>query len=127
MQRIRIITVFSALLIVLLHSFIPHKHHSEFSFTEHESVHQEASNIIDFLSLAFHVDHGEKHLEEFTVAGADVHSIDTEFQIPVAFDQSFISGTPVFNEKQVGFTSEPSVSNLLLTCEHSLRGPPSLS
>ena len=127
MQCIRMFALFSALLIVFLHSFIPHKHHSEFSFTEHEKTHQEASDLLDFLSLAFHVDYGEKHLEEFTSAEAGIQLSDTEFQLPLTIDQCFQLSIAVFDKMHVGFASEPFIANLLLTSKHHLRGPPSLS
>lgn len=51
--------------ILLMHSFLPHSHHDELSDTEHTEVHEEAESILDFFRLAFHVNQGENHLEDF--------------------------------------------------------------
>ena len=39
---------------LLLHVMIPHRHHEEMTFSEHERSHEHAKNIIDYLELAFH-------------------------------------------------------------------------
>lgn len=50
----------------MLHSIIPHQHHSEISIVEDEHEHKSAEGFLDLLSLALHTDQGDGHLENFT-------------------------------------------------------------
>lgn len=45
---------FNAVVIILLHSTIPHRHHIEMTYAEDDFAHQGADNVIEYLSLAFH-------------------------------------------------------------------------
>ncbi len=56
MPFIRKILFISVTLLILLHTLIPHRHHSEMSYTEDIIAHNKADDIFDFLSLAFHQD-----------------------------------------------------------------------
>lgn len=49
----------------MLHSFVPHQHHDELGQAEHISEHSSATSTLDFLSLIFHENLGENHLENF--------------------------------------------------------------
>jgi hypothetical protein len=50
---------------VLIHNTLPHQHHSEMEDMEHSIEHQAASNVLEYLQLAFHLDMGGDHLENF--------------------------------------------------------------
>ena len=54
--------------LLLLHSLIPHEHHSELDEIAHIEQHQEADDLFDFLKLVFHLDFGGEHLENFKTA-----------------------------------------------------------
>ncbi len=44
----------NVVVILLLHSFIPHKHHNEMAYEEHYIVHENANGIIDLIGLVLH-------------------------------------------------------------------------
>lgn len=111
--------------IVLLHSIIPHSHHSELTHEEHHRQHENASSILDFISLAFHLDHEDGQLEEF-VQGNDI-DIDQLFPVStftatiqleiVVWPQDLI----LYNSLDVIYTDRSILSS------KGLRAPPSLS
>lgn len=116
--------LFIATSLVLLHSIIPHSHHSELTEEENLKQHETASSIIDYLSLAFHLDHEDGQLEDF-IPGNDVDPVQLEPYILSNFS--------------VGVTLEVTERELLLTSyDHfyhdrssltssGLRAPPYLS
>ena len=57
--------MFTALSMLLLHSFMPHQHHDELSEEEHIEQHTSASTAFDYLALLFHENIGVDHLEHF--------------------------------------------------------------
>lgn len=127
MQQFRIASMFSALLIVLLHSFIPHKHHSDLSSFENEQIHAEATGILDYLSLAFHFDTGGEQLEEYTVADSDV---DEGLQLMEFIPVAVVNFNPVLpiEEERVKFKNKHDDNQGRLAVQkNSLRGPPAIS
>lgn len=54
--------------ILLMHSILPHEHHSELDENQHVEDHETASSLLDYIKLAFHLDPGQNHLEEFQVS-----------------------------------------------------------
>jgi hypothetical protein len=53
MVLIRNILLYTTLGVVLLHSHIPHLHHGEMTTIEHDTTHQNANDLVDYLGLAF--------------------------------------------------------------------------
>lgn len=53
MNFIRNILFFHVVVILILHTLIPHKHHSEMTYQEHYSSHTNAKGIFGFISLVF--------------------------------------------------------------------------
>lgn len=121
-----IFTQFVAVSILLMHSFVPHHHHSELSFEQNQEEHQNADGIIDFLALAFHFDHQEGQMEEFTVAQSDF-----EFDEIQLLDFATVSNNDlyesVFNKTKglISYTPRKLAKRVDLT--RSLRAPPSIS
>ncbi len=66
--------MFLAISILLMHSTMPHEHHSELSAQEHAIEHSQAETLIDLLQLAFHLSPSENHLEDFQKANSSFHS-----------------------------------------------------
>ncbi len=54
MKKISIVSPIIAF--IILHTVIPHKHHEEMTINEHITLHKNANNLFDYLSLAFHTD-----------------------------------------------------------------------
>ncbi len=64
MNQIRNILLINVVGILLLHSFIPHRHQEEMTYVEHQKAHEDANSIIDYLGLAFH-QYASSNLENF--------------------------------------------------------------
>lgn len=125
MQLIRSISLFAAFAIVMVHSMVPHQHRDELSFAEHEAQHEEASGLIDYLSLAFHLEHGEGQLEEFN----SVQHVQLE-ELSILHAEFINSETTCFTEERSTerFTDHKEIIPISSYEERNcLRGPPSLS
>lgn len=57
MRPIRFIMFLEAVMVILLHTFIPHVHHGEMTFESNLKAHAKAHTIFEILGLKFH-----KHL-----------------------------------------------------------------
>ncbi|MEP5612863.1 MAG: hypothetical protein ABJP45_11465 [Cyclobacteriaceae bacterium] len=107
--------------ILLMHSFLPHSHHDELSDTEHVEVHEEAESILDFFRLAFHVNQGENHLEDFK------NSQQYQAQFLVVTSIIDLAFGPVLIEEIPKSNSTTYLSNFQTRFKHkdlSFRGPP---
>lgn len=118
LKYLRNISLILAGALLLLHTFIPHHHHSELDEMEHYEQHQQADNLYDLLQLAFHVDLGSDHLEAFKTVSFDyVH--------PYSFDCKTIS---VSSYQLIHITPTPQDFELLqapnLLESLKFRGPP---
>jgi len=49
---------------LMMHAFVPHTHHLP-SGHQVDFYDSESNSVFDFLSVAFHLDQGENHLEDF--------------------------------------------------------------
>ncbi len=65
MKLIRNLSILLAGTLLLLHGVLPHDHHEELEETIHVTQHESASGLLDFLALAFHLDQGEGHLDDY--------------------------------------------------------------
>lgn len=117
--------LFIATTIVLLHSIIPHSHHSELSAEQHLQEHENASSILDYLSLAFHLDHEDGQFEDFTPGQYSTPQhlqpflnspqvLAIEIQTIAAGSRTWTSLEPVFVDRSAANSS-------------GLRAPPTLS
>lgn len=70
MLILKIMKLFNQVLLLLssallvLHSFVPHEHHSDMPTMEHEQQHRDASSWLEWLELAFHADLSPNHLQD---------------------------------------------------------------
>ncbi len=78
-KKIGNILFFVAGFFLFLHNVTPHLHHSEMSERQHSQEHQMADNLFDWLSLTFHNDMGEGHLECFSQG--DHFEFQSNFQL----------------------------------------------
>lgn len=56
MDLVRKISLLIAVTVILLHSTIPHIHHSDMGEEEHSISHHSAINILDYIALVLHND-----------------------------------------------------------------------
>jgi len=126
MRQFQFIVQAFAVLILLIHSIVPHQHHAELTDAEHSEQHTEASSFFDYIALSFHFDHPDGQLEEFTTAQTDANEVDQLTQI-AEIPSSF--GGPVLHinsEEQNHFCTYQVDNQEVSTSAHSLRGPPAL-
>ncbi|MEO9482455.1 MAG: hypothetical protein ABJG47_03380 [Ekhidna sp.] len=120
MRHFKTISLVLAGALLLLHTFIPHQHHSELDEAEHIEQHQQADDLFDLLQLVFHIDLGGDHLEDFKTASFT-------FTSPDFFDHSVLERTYYsvqLDQFPTEFISDNSVQEI-----HSLqfRGPPAIA
>lgn len=124
MKLIRASFLFIAMLIVVMHAVIPHRHHESTKSVEHFQEHEKVSSIIDLLVIAFHHEQYEGQLEIYDATD----KVDFEFQ-------SFVAILPIFETFQFETELEPNIGQTNFdTREKSLtkgesltldlRGPP---
>ncbi|GEM_PF-948540 len=117
------ILIVLAAMLLLLHTLLPHEHHSELDAIEHFQAHQQASSIFDYLRLAFHFSPGQNHLEDYQTSGYDL-SLISPF-ILINTDQPVVLMTSETLVKNI----PPYLSELRIKYLHpslSFRGPPRL-
>lgn len=127
MRQFQFIVQSFAILVLLIHSIVPHQHHAELSDTEHQKQHVEASSILDYIALSFHFDHPDGQLEEYTVAQGDVHEVDQFIQLGDLPSAVVDAVFHVEKESENQFYAYQTERQNVSASAHSLRGPPSLS
>ena len=117
----RIILILMAGSILLLHTLMPHQHHSELEAKENFELHESARNWLDLIKLAFHLDQGDDHLENYKISD-NLRIIFDTFQISEII---FIPYPQVLHSEIDAF---PFVVNKPLSryfaCKIRFRGPP---
>ncbi|NNJ54969.1 MAG: hypothetical protein HKP14_02485 [Bacteroidia bacterium] len=116
--------LFTALCILLLHSTVPHQHHSETEDIENHELIEQDSSPLDFLIAMFHEDLGEEnHLEDYNVSTnieLSVPFITTEpafYSFAFAIAEASQSYPPIFKESTLDSIMRPATKK---------RGPPRL-
>lgn len=134
LRRIKVtkhILVYLAGLLVVLHTLLPHQHHSELGNLEYEIQQKEANSLLDYIKLIFQEDVGEAHLEHIVVGQG--FEIDTEvnFIYPPApsikLFGDFLEVIPFSMHDEGNYTLLNFSPQRQHQCSLALRGPPSLS
>ena len=122
MKLIRNISILLAGVILLLHTVLPHEHHSELNQEEHLAQHESAEGLLDFIKLTFHMDQGEDHLEKYQGSSSIFlfqalltdellvvfHPIDIKKSYPPSFFQESLHSR--FLSSQVRFRGPPHLA-----------------
>lgn len=66
MKLVKYTILISTVGVILLYILIPHKHHGEITFEEHNIVHQKANEIIELISLVLHEGTSNTGIDCFT-------------------------------------------------------------
>lgn len=121
MTLVRQICMVMAGAILLLHSLLPHEHHRDLDDEEHVVRHEMATSLVDFIKLAFHLDQGEDHLENFKVTEQFQLSLD---QYVLA--QAYFTFAPKLIESQhiIFPTFQATNYSRYLSLPLRFRGPP---
>ncbi|WP_421765563.1 hypothetical protein [Ekhidna sp.] len=122
MRSISKIALFVAVSFLMLHTFMPHHHSDQISEEQHFIEHSEADSLIDFIRLAFHLNPGENHLEEFEQnTGVTLHFPVADFHKIEVPNQVIDIATPSFTKAQ-----DVAIEHQFTSLSLSFRGPPQL-
>lgn len=120
MKALSVILFFSATVVLLLHSFVPHEHHdSGNSFITNHNV---PPNIIDQIALGFHLTQTDGQLEHFMLV-EDTTENDLQF-LAVISVVVFGINTSDFQPHQKVFSDQNTSFKSLNVSGFSYRGPP---
>lgn len=104
-----------------MHSVMAHQHHSELDYNEHIEAHESATSFLDFIKLAFHVDLGEDHLEDYEVV--QQAELNFDLFVTTVLDISFDLENTTSGSQQL-FVFQEKLHSQYLSRHLSLRGPP---
>lgn len=127
-KAFRLISIYMAMSIAVLHSLVPHVHHAE--STEIYCIAEGDISLLEQLSLIFHLDMGDDHLEEFQ-PGDTLH-FDTIEYVDINLDWCPLTWfnkhntSSSTNQKIVRYIEDP-FPDIYLISHHGRRGPPSFS
>ena len=116
-----------ACVILLLHTILPHDHNGVASAEDDNSEYQEVHNFLDWITLAFHADFGEGHLENFLSSELDLDEGNQDLTngfLPLVpkFDLKF-DGSP-YVEGFSNFYADNFIIFSVPLLPNSHRGPP---
>jgi len=124
MRIVRNILFLNVVIVILLHAVIPHKHHGEMTFDEHQLTHQNANTVFKIIGLVFQ-EGASTSLDNYVLAEQIVpNKTDITLTSPFAYSTLETMEWPI----QIGTKAEtvynvnpPKPLNLQ---PHGLRGPP---
>jgi hypothetical protein len=109
--------IFTAFTIVMLHSTVPHMHHSPDQISACQNSDEQQSSLLDFLESIFHIDFGEKHLEDFR-DGSNIDALFIACEAKLELPHILV----IEPKKTFAQTSTPAQASTYGS--HSLRAPP---
>jgi len=124
MNFLRKILFFNVVVVMVLHTLIPHKHHGEMTDEEHNITHNKANEIIDIIRLAFHQG-SSNNLDYYTLSEPlslskiDFNGLDF-FAGVIPIDFKLLPK----NESPTSTISPYVIINPFIFHSNSLRGPP---
>ena len=123
MLLIRNISLYLTLGIVLLHALIPHLHHEEMTPVEHDTTHENANDLVDYLSLAFQ--HGsEDNLTIFISSEqTSTRSIELDDLQGCVINNTFTEVVSTSKKPNLN-TQSQSLFNQIIVSSNGLRAPP---
>ncbi len=123
MRIIRHFSVLVAGALLLLHTLMPHEHHALIDNGDHLCPLHKTTTLSGLFQLAFHMDQGEGHLENFNVEqefqfiAIPAPSYSVLFELPVAVDVT----------AQLHHTETTESPPSYFPPQLTFRGPPSMA
>ena len=114
----------SALLVILLHTIIPHPHSEDLRLKEHSIIHSNSHSIYGVLRLIFH-ESNDENLDSLVFYQ---YSIDKKIKVEnqnLAIDITYFNASKIVNKK-VYKNLKSNIHTLFIVTQHGVRGPPSL-
>lgn len=128
MKLMRYLLMYVAATLMLAHSLVPHFHVQQNSSETHVEQHEDASSLLDYLTLAFHHEQYDGQLEIYVASDATEVNFDLDQSI-ITSDFDFVSpnttsSTEVpakkYGDHSLFASSEAAIQT------YSLRGPPNI-
>ena len=130
MDVFRHVVIQFACLLLVLHNFVPHQHHSDHELVFSSCTPVTDNSFLSFLQSVFHSDIGEGHLDHLLKVDDNTNQNTVlEFDLSKPFIEIAVRSEicqPV-STKQFLRTSDPPVRNLLFSSSIISRGPPAHS
>lgn len=116
-----------AMLMVLLHSMVPHEHMANTRTIHHMEEHQNVSNWMDYLALGFHHQQVDGDLENFAASTPAAQiELQADFLCFSLLHFQVLSSDLILQEKQVFSAKNQPLLKEISLLNHARRGPPSL-
>jgi hypothetical protein len=118
----------SVLVLILLHTCIPHPHSHELTEKEHFEFHKKSNSLIGIISLAFHESDDENLDNLIFTQYESVKKIDSKHKYPKVsiFDNTTSRVGKIVAKKIVKWNTN-NFNRLLFVKLNGLRGPPLLT
>lgn len=114
----------SALLVILLHTVIPHPHSEDLGLKEHHKLHSNSHSIYGVLRLIFH-ESNDENLDSLVFAQ---YNIDKKIKVEnqhLAIAITYFNTSKIVNKK-VYKNLKSNIHTLFIVTQHGVRGPPAL-
>lgn len=124
MKLLRKSSIVLAGIILLLHTWLPHEHHTEIADGLHVGEQSKAENFVELLLWSFHLDQGPDHLEDYQLESEeDVVDDQRTFASDDTIHSVFTTRVPEEAQKVSLSTAHWPKSNHFFTSV-LFRGPP---
>jgi hypothetical protein len=115
------ISILLAGIILMLHTMMPHEHHSSYENAVHIVKPEPIHNIFELIRLAFHFDQGEGHLDQYKQSNGQQLDFKTLFTESYGIDQHLV----ILEDRSVSFPVDQVVIPIHYLYPHlRFRGPP---
>jgi hypothetical protein len=131
-KPLKLILIYLAASILLLHSIIPHKHLNDLDNGARSETYAEADGVVDYIKLMFLTDLGEGHMETFD-QGKEINlNVDFQFDFTpdiavLANKLSFVSLSNDNYTKRTNCTYNVPILRRDFLSNIDFRGPPTVS
>ena len=118
----------SALVLILLHTIIPHPHSDKLTDEKHFELHQKSNSLIGIISLVFH-ESDDESLDNLIFAQYEgVKKIDSKNKCPkVSIFDNTTSIVEKIEAEKIVKSNTTNFNRLLFVKLNGLRGPPLLA
>lgn len=115
----------SVLVVILLHTFIPHPHSSEMTEREHIKLHNKSNTLLEIISIAFH-ESNDENLDNLIVAKYKILKKTKEkYQYPTITIQNINpSGIEETTIEEIVKKDIDNFNEIFIVKLNGVRGPP---
>jgi hypothetical protein len=119
------ILFYSALAVILLHTFIPHPHSEDMVEKEHIKLHNNSNSIYGILRFVFH-ESNDENIDNLVFADYNIENKTNVDYTSPEIDLKYLS-VPKTVKKTVCINSKSNIHKLFIVNLNDVRGPPSFT